>query len=61
MKDNNKERHNMDTNKQVSIQIKIDQQTWIELKRQAKRKGMFFSKYIQKLLIDSLQKEQKNG
>lgn len=57
-KDNNKERYNMET-KQVSIQVKVDQQTWIELKQEAKRRGMFFNKYIQKLLVDSLQKNKE--
>ena len=45
--------------KQVSIQVKVDQQTWIELKQEAKRRGMFFNKYIQKLLVDSLQKNKE--
>lgn len=49
----------MDTNKQVSIQVKVDEQIWLELKQEAKKRGYKFSSYIKKLLINCLQKEKE--
>ena len=54
-----KERNNMDTNREVSIQTKVDENTWHELKEEAKRRGYKFSAYIRRLLISSLEREKE--
>lgn len=47
----------METDKEVSIQIKVTKQTAKQLHKRAKQRGLIFSKYIKRILIDSLQKD----
>lgn len=51
----------MDSNKEVTITIKVDKKISDQLKRVAKEKDYRFSAYVKRILINSLEKEKKNG
>lgn len=50
----------MQTNKEVSIQVKVDKKIADQLKKRAKEKEMFFSAYVRRVLINETKKENKN-
>ena len=51
----------METNKEVTITIKVDKKVSDQLKKRAKEKEVIFSKYVKRILINSLEKEKNNG
>ena len=49
----------METNKEVTIQIRVDKKVSDALKKEAKDRDYRFSAYVRRILINSLDKEKK--
>lgn len=49
----------MDTYKEVTIAIKVDQKIADQLHRRAKEKEVIFSKYVRRILTNQIEKKDK--
>ena len=50
----------METNKEVTISVRVDKRIADELKRRAKQKELIFSKYVKRILTSEVEKGTKN-
>lgn len=49
----------METNKEVTIAVRVDKKIADELKKRAKEKELIFSKYIRRILVSETEKEKQ--
>ena len=49
----------MQTNKEVTISVRVDKKIADQLKKRAKQKEMFFSSYVRRVLTNQTKKERK--
>ena len=54
-----KEQFNMETNKEVTIAVRVDKKIADQLKRRAKQKELIFSSYVRRILVNETKKENK--
>lgn len=50
----------MQTQKEVTVSVRVDKKIADQLKRRAKQKELIFSKYVKRILVNELEKEEKN-
>ena len=49
----------METNKEVTIAVRVDKKIADQLKRRAKQKEVLFSSFVRRILVNETKKENK--